>query len=77
MATHSSVLAWKPTDRGAWWVAALGVAKSWTQLGNCFLTKRHQKVGHLLTFRDVLEPSNRGPQAQPGPCPLPIPSKAP
>ena len=29
MATHSSILAWKnPMDRGAWWAAIHGVAKS-------------------------------------------------
>ena len=28
MATHSSILAWEnPTDRGAWWATAHGVAK--------------------------------------------------
>ena len=32
MATHSSILIWNPRDRGAWWVAVHGVAKSWTQL---------------------------------------------
>ena len=33
MATHSSILAWRiPTDRGAWWAAVHGVAKSRTQL---------------------------------------------
>ena len=36
MATHSSTLAWKiprnPTDRGAWWAAVRGVAKSRTRL---------------------------------------------
>ena len=30
MATHSSVLAWKSMDRGAWWATVHGVAKSWT-----------------------------------------------
>ena len=31
MATHSCILAWRiPMDRGAWWTAAHGVAKSWT-----------------------------------------------
>ena len=33
MATHSSIVAWRLlTDRGAWWAAVHGVAKSWTQL---------------------------------------------
>ena len=35
MATHSSILAWRmPTDRGAWWVAIHGVAKSQTWLSS-------------------------------------------
>ena len=35
VATHSSILAWRiPTDRGAWWAAVHGVAKSWTQLSS-------------------------------------------
>ena len=33
MATHSNILAWRiPKDRGAWWAAVHGVAKSWTRL---------------------------------------------
>ena len=35
MATHSSILAWRiPMERGAWWVAAYGVAKSQTPLSD-------------------------------------------
>ena len=35
MATHSSTLTWKnPMDRGAWWAAVHGVAKSRTQLSD-------------------------------------------
>ena len=35
MATHSSILAWRiPMDRGAWWAAVCGVAKSKTRLSN-------------------------------------------
>ena len=35
MTTHSSILAWRiPMDRGAWWAAVHGVAKSQTQLSN-------------------------------------------
>jgi len=31
MATHSSVLTWRiPTDRGTWWAAVHGIAKSRT-----------------------------------------------
>ena len=32
MASHSSILAWRIPWRGAWWAAAHGVTKSWTQL---------------------------------------------
>ena len=32
MATHSSILAWRPRDGGAWWAAVYGVAQSRTQL---------------------------------------------
>ena len=32
MATHSSVLAWRTRDGGAWWAAIYGVAQSWTRL---------------------------------------------
>ena len=33
MATHASIPAWRiPKDRGAWWLAVHGVAKSQTQL---------------------------------------------
>ena len=32
MATHSSVLAWRISDGGAWWAAVCGVAQSWTRL---------------------------------------------
>ena len=35
MATHSSILTWRiPTDRGAWWAAVHGAAKSRTQLND-------------------------------------------
>ena len=35
MAIHSSILAWRnPMDRGAWWAAVRGVAKSRTQLSD-------------------------------------------
>ena len=32
MATHSSLLAWGPVDRGAWWAIVHRVTKSWTRL---------------------------------------------
>ena len=35
MTTHFSILAWRiPMDRGAWWAAVHGVAKSQTRLSN-------------------------------------------
>ena len=35
MAPHSSSHAWRiPMDRGAWWAAVHGVAKSWTHLSD-------------------------------------------
>ena len=35
MATHSSILAWRiPMQRGAWWAAVHGVAKSQTRLSD-------------------------------------------
>ena len=39
IATHSSTLAWKnPMDRGAWWAAVHGVAKSQTRLSDFTFT---------------------------------------
>ena len=32
MATHSSVLAWRIPEMGAWWAAVYGVAQSRTRL---------------------------------------------
>ena len=32
LATHSSILAWIPMDREAWWATVLGVTKSQTRL---------------------------------------------
>ena len=32
MATHSSILAWRNLDRGAWWAAVHGLAQSRTRL---------------------------------------------
>ena len=35
MAAHSSILAGKnPMDRGAWWAAVYGTAKSWARLND-------------------------------------------
>ena len=39
MAPHSSTLAWKILmDRGAWWAAVHGIAKSWTRLSDFTFT---------------------------------------
>ena len=39
MAPHSSTLAWKnPMDRGAWWAAVHGVARSRTRLSDFTFT---------------------------------------
>ena len=38
MAPHSSTLAWKTPDRGAWWAAVHGVAESWTRLSDFTFT---------------------------------------
>ena len=32
MATHSSILAWNPMDRGAWQATVHGVTKSWIRV---------------------------------------------
>ena len=53
MATHSSILAWRiPMDRGAWWTAVHGVAKSQTQLKQlstaCTLCFKHS--GYLINI---------------------------
>ena len=38
MAIHSSTIAWKITDRGAWWATVHRVAKSQTQLSGFTFT---------------------------------------
>ena len=38
MAPHSSTLAWKTMDRGAWWAAVHGIAKSRTRLSKFTFT---------------------------------------
>ena len=48
-ATHSAVLAWRILmDRGTWWAAVHGVAKSQTQLSN----KAHNTLS--LVYETVL-----------------------
>ena len=43
MATHSSTLAWKSMDRGAWWAAVHGVARSRTRLSDFTFTHWRRK----------------------------------
>ena len=40
MAIHSSTIAWKIMDRGAWKATVHGIAKSWTRLNNFTFTSR-------------------------------------
>ena len=56
MAPHSSTLAWKnPMDRGAWWAAIHGVAKSWTQLIDFTFTFHfHALEKEMATHSSVL-----------------------
>ena len=51
MAIHSSILAGRlPMDRGAWWAAVHGVAKSWTRLST---QKNKQKYIQSLTIHHL------------------------
>ena len=43
MATHSSILAGNPMDKGAWHATVHGAAKSWTQLS----THTHTHTGKI------------------------------
>ena len=44
-----------PTDRGAWWAAVHGVAKSWTQLSNFTFTLHfHALEKEMATHSSVL-----------------------
>ena len=56
MAPHSSTLAWKiPMDRGAWWAAIHGVAKSRTQLSDfTFTFQVHALEKEMATHSSVL-----------------------
>ena len=50
MATHSSTLAW---NRGAWWAAVHGVARSWTRLSD-FTFHFHALEEEMATHSSVL-----------------------
>ena len=56
IATHSSTLAWKnPMDRGAWWAAVHGVAKSRTRLSDFTFTFHfHALEKEMATHSSVL-----------------------
>ena len=56
MAPHSSTLAWKnPMDRGAWWAAVHGVAKSRTRLSDfTFPFHFHELEKEMATHSSVL-----------------------
>ena len=56
MATHSSTLCLEnPMDRGAWWAAVHGVAKSWTQLSDFTFTFHfHTLEEEMATHSRVL-----------------------
>ena len=56
MATHSSTLAWKNLmDRGAWWAAVRGVAKSQARLSDFTFTFHfHALEKEIATHSNVL-----------------------
>ena len=55
MAPHSSTLAWKIPDGGAWWAAVHGVAGSWTQLSDFTFTFHfHALEKEMATHSSVL-----------------------
>ena len=55
MAPHSSTLAWKPMDRGAWKVAVHGVAEGQTRLSNfTFTFYSHALEKEMATHSSVL-----------------------
>ena len=57
MATHSNIFAWKNLmDRGAWWAAVHGVAKSRTQLSNLTLKMVDNIKIFILMKHPHLEP---------------------
>ena len=53
MATHSRILAWENSmDRGAWWAAIHGVAKSQTRLGTQHLLDSQRCANLCCTASD-------------------------
>ena len=55
MATNSGILAWRLPDRGAWWAAVHGVAKSRTRLSDfTFTFHSHALEKEMATHSSVL-----------------------
>ena len=48
MATHSSILAWRISDRGAWWAAVYGVTQSRTRLKRLSSSSRDKLLCQVL-----------------------------
>ena len=48
MATHSSILAWRISDRGAWWAAVYGVTQSRTRLKRLSNSSRDKLLCQVL-----------------------------
>ena len=48
MATHSSLLAWRISDRGAWWAAVYGVTQSRTRLKRLSSSSRDKLLCQVL-----------------------------
>ena len=53
MATHSSILAWDPMDRGVWRATVHGVTKSQTQLSNFTLLLVLPSMGVKLSHANI------------------------
>ena len=69
MAPHSSTLACKVPDRGAWWAAVHGVTQSQTRLSDFIFTFHfHALEKEMATHSSVLAwriPGTRGPGGLP------------
>ena len=48
MATHSRILAWRISDRGAWWAAVYGVTQSRTRLKRLSNSSRDKLLCQVL-----------------------------
>ena len=55
MATHSSILAWEPIHRGAWWPTVHGVRACHNkEVGNGLATEQQSKVSLMLARLSAL-----------------------